>query len=69
MSNLFYRASAFNQPIAEWNTAGVADMSCMFYRASAFNQPIAAWNTAGVGDMSRRVEYFRSRTYEFQARI
>ena len=53
MSNLFYRASAFNQPIAEWNTAGVADMSCMFYRASAFNQPIAAWNTAGVGDMSR----------------
>jgi surface protein len=43
MQWMFYNASAFNQPLGNWNTAKVTDMSVMFYGASAFNQDIGNW--------------------------
>eukprot|EP00931_Biecheleriopsis_adriatica_P034397 TRINITY_DN19872_c0_g1_i2.p1 TRINITY_DN19872_c0_g1~~TRINITY_DN19872_c0_g1_i2.p1 ORF type:complete len:122 (-),score=25.48 TRINITY_DN19872_c0_g1_i2:238-552(-) len=38
MEQMFYYASAFNQPISTWDT-----MERMFYSASAFNQPIGTF--------------------------
>ena len=52
MSNMFYNADAFNQPLADWDVSNVTDMSYMFYNADAFNQPLADWNVSNVTDMS-----------------
>jgi len=49
---MFFGASAFNQPIGNWNTARVTNMAIMFFGASAFNQPIGDWNTARVTSMT-----------------
>jgi len=52
---MFSDACSFNQPIGEWNTFAVTNMSMMFScidNASIFNQPIGNWNTAKVTDMS-----------------
>jgi surface protein len=51
MREMFYKASAFNQPIGNWNTSNVLDMSAMFLGTSAFNQAIGSWNTANVTNM------------------
>ncbi len=55
MQGMFYanlRESKFNQPIGNWNTTAVIDMSYMFAGAEAFNQAIGNWNTAKVTTMS-----------------
>ena len=52
MNGMFRSASAFNEPIGDWATGSVADMSGMFESASAFNQPIGDWVTGSVTDMS-----------------
>jgi surface protein len=44
--------SSFNQPIGNWNTIGVEQMSNTFSGASSFNQPLNQWNTSNVLDMS-----------------
>jgi surface protein len=55
---MFRVASAFNQPIGDWNTAAVTNMQAMFDRASAFNQNISyqdgtpKWDTSGVTNMA-----------------
>ncbi|MBK9016245.1 MAG: DUF285 domain-containing protein [Saprospiraceae bacterium] len=51
MTKMFLRAFAFNQPIGDWNTANVTNMSEMFFFAASFNQPIGDWNTANVTNM------------------
>jgi surface protein len=55
---------SFNQPIGNWNTSKVTNMSALFFRNPAFNQDIGtkavtknnvtytAWNTSEVTDMS-----------------
>ena len=40
---MFFDASAFNQPLEQWNVGNVTNMGFMFYNASAFNQPLANW--------------------------
>jgi len=47
-----YGASAFNQPLNDWNMVSVADMGSMFYQATNFNQPLKDWNLASVNDMT-----------------
>jgi surface protein len=51
LSNVFYRAEAFNQPIGNWNTQNVQTMSAMFREARSFNQPIGNWDTRKVYTM------------------
>ncbi len=52
MSDMFYLAVAFNQPLNNWNTSNVNYMSGMFRDAHAFNQPLHNWNTANVLSMA-----------------
>ena len=47
-----FTATAFNQPIGNWNTGKVTNMQNMFTYATAFNQDIGNWNTGKVTDMS-----------------
>jgi signal peptidase I len=58
MSGMFENDSKFNQPLGDWNTARVTDLSGMFVCLSGctFNQPIGAWNTSQVTDMSGMFE-------------
>ncbi len=51
MLGMFYEASAFNQPLNNWNVSNVTDMSSMFEGASAFDQPLSNWNVSSVTNM------------------
>ena len=51
MNSMFYAASAFNQPLNNWNVSSVTNMDFMFYYASAFNQPLNNWNVSSVTNM------------------
>jgi len=39
MEDIFYGASAFNQPIGDWNVSKAKDMGSMFRGTATFNQP------------------------------
>ena len=52
MSYMFVLAEAFNQPLNNWDTSKVTDMTFMFARTKAFNQPLNNWNTSNVTNMS-----------------
>ena len=52
MSNMFYGADAFNQPLNNWDVSSVTDMSKMFRNSSSFNQPLSNWDVSSVTDMS-----------------
>ena len=44
--------SVCRQPIGDWDTENVTDMSVLFAGATSFNQDIGNWNTENVTDMS-----------------
>jgi surface protein len=56
MHQIFYGASAFNQPIGDWEMNLITDFSEMFFNAHAFNNGgsdnINNWNTTGATNMS-----------------
>ena len=51
MEYMFYKATAFNQPLNEWDTSSITNMQGLFSGASSFNQPINGWNTSNVTNM------------------
>ena len=52
MSELFNGASAFDQPIGEWDVAAVTSMIRMFHDAKLFNQDVGDCDVSAVTDMS-----------------
>jgi surface protein len=44
--------STFNQPIGNWNTSAVTNMSLMFRFNTTFNQNIGSWNVSNVTNFS-----------------
>jgi surface protein len=50
MSFMFYNCSAFNQSVANFNTAAVTNMALMFYNCSAFNQDISTFSAYSLTD-------------------
>jgi surface protein len=51
MANMFI-STPFNQPIGNWITSKVTNMSFMFQGASAFNQNISTWNVNLVTNLA-----------------
>jgi surface protein len=46
---MFYKTLKFNQPLDNWNTSNVEDMTKMFYRAKAFkNHDLSGWDVGKV---------------------
>ncbi len=51
MSEMFFDARSFNQPLEKWNVANVTNLLGMFWGAKSFNQPLEAWDVTNVTDM------------------
>eukprot|EP00510_Aplanochytrium_minuta_P004999 CAMPEP_0184010162 /NCGR_PEP_ID=MMETSP0954-20121128/3046_1 /TAXON_ID=627963 /ORGANISM="Aplanochytrium sp, Strain PBS07" /LENGTH=158 /DNA_ID=CAMNT_0026289693 /DNA_START=1 /DNA_END=477 /DNA_ORIENTATION=+ len=54
-------ASMFNQPLSEWDSSQVYDMSGMFH-SSSFNQPMTDWNTSGLLEATNM--FFNARDFD-----
>ena len=54
---MFRDASAFNQPLNDWDVSSVTDMLKMFERASAFDQPLNDWDVSSVTTMHKMFQH------------
>ena len=52
MQGMFFRATAFNGDISEWNVGEVTNMYAMFYQVTTFNRDISEWDVAKVTNMN-----------------
>ena len=53
MHGMFSGAERFNQPLNNWDTSRVTNMSGMFLYTRSFNQDISNWDTSRVTNMDR----------------
>ena len=67
LSYAFASSGQFNDPIGDWDTSRVADMSYLF-RGSGFNRQIGDWNVAHVKDMALAVAVRTTETGEWLRR-
>ena len=56
MESMFEGASAFNQPIANWDVSNVTTIESMFEGAHVFNQDISSWDVSNVTIMESLFE-------------
>ena len=53
MREMFRSASAFNQPIGEWDVSSINNFQMTFERAIMFNQNIGDWDVSNVSTIDR----------------
>ena len=53
-TNLYrtFARTSFNQPIGNWDTSNVVNMSNVFFENESFNQPLSGWDTSNVTTMA-----------------
>jgi len=51
MSDMFFGAKSFNQPLEKWDVSQVTYMYGMFALTKSFNQPLEKWDVSKVTDM------------------
>ncbi|ADK69236.1 BspA family leucine-rich repeat surface protein [Mycoplasma mycoides subsp. mycoides] len=68
MSELFTKATLFNQNISNWNTSNVTDMSFMFEDSNSFNQDISNWDTSNVKNMNKMFSNAKSFNQEISTK-
>ena len=56
MKDMFYEASAYNQPMDNWDVSKVTNMHGMFDDAAAYNQPLKDWDVSKVTRMDYMFE-------------
>jgi surface protein len=50
---MFYRATSFNQPLADWDVSSVTRLEYIFAWVISFNQPIGAWGVSSVTNVRK----------------
>ena len=56
MAYMFYECSAFNQSVANFNTAKVTNMAYMFYGCIAFKQSLATFSMTLVANVTSMLQ-------------
>lgn len=56
LTEMFYGATLFNQPIGNWDVSNVTTMAGMFRNANSFNGDISGWDVRNVTNMQLMFE-------------
>lgn len=60
MSDMFFQAYNFNEPLEAWDVSNVKYMAGMFHSAQSFNLPLEKWNVSNVIYMQSMFENAKS---------